>query len=85
MAAGEAFHGRRMVIELREPIGVITPLGEGYAILVEINNHDQWWTVILDNGALVTFPQNKLRVCRSYTHSRGLFTEEMKKIIGDYK
>lgn len=70
-----------MVIQLHDLIGVITPLGEGYAILIEAQQHDYWWTVVLDNGAIVTFPQNKLRVCRSYTHERGISDEEMKRII----
>jgi hypothetical protein len=68
--------------EFHEPIPVETPLGNGRAILVERTPHDYWWTVAMDdNRALVTFPQNKLRICRSYTQERGISDEEMKEII----
>ena len=38
-------------------------------------------TVVMDNGALVTFTQDKIRVSRSYTHSRGISHAQMRKII----
>lgn len=68
-------------IQLHELIPVVTPLGDGYAIIFETGEHDNYWTVALENGAIVTFPQNKIRVCRSYTHGRGISDEEMKEII----
>jgi hypothetical protein len=37
--------------------------------------------VALDNGALVTFTQDQIKISRSYTHGRGISHQEMKKII----
>lgn len=67
--------------ELRELISVETPLGHGYALFVESGEHDNWWTVALDNRALVTFAQAEIKISRSYTHGRGISRREMKKII----
>jgi len=67
--------------EFHEPIPVITPLGDGRAILIERTPHDYWWTVVLENGAVVTMMQSKIRVCRSYTHERGVSDEQMRDII----
>ena len=71
-----------MFHEFHEPIPVDTPLGTGRAILVERTQHDYWWTVAMDDTqALVTFAQNKLRICRSYSQERGISDEEMRMII----
>lgn len=68
--------------EFYEPIPVETPLGLGRAILVERTPHDYWWTVALDDSqALVTFCQNKLRICRSYSQERGISDDEMREIV----
>ena len=68
--------------EFHEPIPVETPLGSGRAILIERTPQDYWWTVALDDSqALVTFCQSKLRICRSYTHERGITDEQMKEIV----
>lgn len=69
------------VLQLTEMISMETPLGHGYAILVEAGEQDQYWTVALDNGALVTLPQNKVRVSRDYTRGRGITDKQMKEII----
>lgn len=70
-----------MVHEFTTTISVSTPLGDGEAILIECENHDNFWTVILDNGAIVTFRQEKIRAGRSYTYGRGINDQEMIKII----
>ena len=70
-----AFH------ELQELISVKTPLGPGYAIFVESGEHDTYWTVALDNCAIVTFTQAEITISRSYTHGRGLSHKQMKEII----
>lgn len=70
-----------MILQLTEIIPVTTPLGEGYAIFLQAEQLDYWWTVALDNGAVVTFPQNRIRICRDYTHGRGISDEEMRRII----
>ena len=70
-----------MIHEFTQAIRVNTPLGKGYALFVETENEDHWWTIILDNGAPVTFNQSKIRVCRSYTLNRGISDQEMKEII----
>lgn len=71
-----------MPLQLSEMISVETPLGHGYAIIFETGEHDNFWTVALDNGALVTFTQDRIRVSRDYTHRRGISDDEMKKIVG---
>jgi len=70
-----------MILQLSEMIPVSTPLGDGYATIFESCDHDNWWTVILNNGAIVTFSQDKIRAKRCYTHGRNFTDEEMKKII----
>ena len=70
-------------IQLNELIPVKTPLGDGYAIIFETGEHDNYWTVALENGAIVTFTQDQIRISRSYTHGRGITHEEMKDIIDD--
>lgn len=71
-----------MFLEFHEPIAVETPLGTGRALFVERTPQDYWWTVALDDSqALVTFCQNKLRICRSYTHERGITDEQMREIV----
>jgi hypothetical protein len=68
-------------IQLTELISVETKLGHGYAVIFETGEHDNYWTVALDNGALVTFTQDQIKISRSYTHGRGISHQEMKKII----
>jgi len=68
-------------VQLYELIPVITPLGKGYAIIFEGDAHDNYWTIALDNCAIVTFTQDKIRIARSYTHKRSLDDKEMKRII----
>ena len=70
-----------MIHEFEELVPVETPLGSGYAMLYEGGEHDNYWTVILENGALVTFTQDKIRVSRSYTHRRGIDDAEMQEIL----
>lgn len=67
--------------ELREHISVHTPLGHGYAMFIEGGEQDNFWLVALDNCTLVTFPQEKIRVSRSYTHGRGISDAQMRKLI----
>lgn len=67
--------------EWRERISVETPLGHGYAVLIECGAEDNWWTVILDNGAIVSFPQDRIRASRAYGYRRGISDAEMRKII----
>ena len=68
-------------IQLSELIPVKTSLGDGHAIIFETGEHDNYWTVALENGAIVTFRQEDIRMCRSYTHHRGITDKEMKEII----
>lgn len=71
------------VVQLKELIPVETPLGEGYAVFFEARAHDNYWTVALENKALVTFTQDRIRICNSYTHRRGINDDQMKKIVGE--
>ena len=69
------------LIQLHEAIEVETPLGYGTVLFVESGERDLWWTVALESRAVVTFPQRKIRVERSYTHGHGISDEEMRRII----
>ena len=69
------------LLQLTEIIPVETPLGDGYAILFESGAHDNYWTVALENKALVTFTQDRIRIANSYTHRRGITDERMAMIV----
>lgn len=70
------------LIELREWISVNTPLGHGMAMFIEPGESDTFWTVALsDSCAIVTFPQEQIRISRSYSHGRGISTSQMRKIV----
>jgi hypothetical protein len=73
-----------MLLELANHLEVETPLGKGRAILLESKDNDYYWTVILEEScALVTFPQNRLKIRRNYSLGIGQFTvDEMKDILG---
>ena len=70
-----------VVIQLHESVPVKTPLGDGYAIIFEGSAHDNYWTVALSTGAIVTFRQEQIRAARSYTHGRQMTDQEMTNII----
>ncbi len=70
-----------MLLQLTDLIAMETPLGPGYAIILETTGHDCFWTVALENGALVTFTQDRIRIATSYTHRRGITDERMRAII----
>ena len=70
-----------MIIQLDEQLSVETPLGHGMAIIFESGEDDNWWTVALDNGAIVTFKQSKVVMSRSYSHERGISDQQMAMII----
>lgn len=74
-----------MIMQLTELIPMTTPLGKGYAILVDAGQHDQYWTVALESGALVTFRQDQIRIADSYTHGRGISDKRMKGIVSNGK
>jgi hypothetical protein len=67
--------------EPRELIPVHTPLGFGHVMFVEFGEFDTHWTVVLETQAIVTFPQEKIRVSRSYSHGRNLSDREMRKLV----
>lgn len=69
------------MIQLSETISVDTPLGHGRAIIFESGEDDNYWTVALDNGAIVTFRQKQIRMARSYTHQRGVSDKQMRRMI----
>lgn len=71
-----------MIHELHEPFLVDTPLGRGYALLIEACAHEYWWTVALnDGGGLVTFTQDRIRVARSYSYRRDMSDTDMAQIV----
>jgi hypothetical protein len=70
-----------VVHEPREIIPVHTPLGFGHAIFIEFGEFDTTWTVAMENQTVVSFPQEKIRISRSYTHGRGISDAQMRQII----
>lgn len=68
-------------IQLSELIPVVTPLGDGMAVIFQAQEHDNCWTVMLESGAFVTFPQSEIRAHRSYYPRVNLTTEQMREII----
>ena len=68
-------------IQLTELIPVDTPLGEGYAIMVDSEAHDNYWTVVFGSGALVTFRQEEIKLSVSYTYGRGISDQQMLRKI----
>lgn len=70
-----------MIHQLNELIQMETPLGEGWAVILETTAHEYFWTVALENGALVTFTQDRVRVAESYTLGRGMTDGRMKEAI----
>jgi hypothetical protein len=81
LSKAELRPGSSVIHEFRELIPVKTPLGSGYAMLLEPGEFDTYWTVVLDNQAVVTFTQEQIRISRSYTHGRGISDVQMKQII----
>lgn len=69
------------LIQLHEMIPVSTPLGDGVAIIFQAQEHDNSWTVMLESGAFVTFPQSEVRAKRSYYPRVDLTVEQMREII----
>jgi hypothetical protein len=70
------------LLELREPWGVETPLGRGYAIIYERGNDESYWVVVLNkSGAIVTLKQRFVKCVRNYTAQRNFSHEEMAKVI----
>jgi hypothetical protein len=66
------------MLELRSPIPVETPLGRGWALFMESDSAEQYWTVVLnDSRAFVTFRQSEIHACRSYTYGRSMTDSEM--------
>lgn len=70
-----------MLIQLSEMIPVTTPLGDGVAIIFQAQEHDNCWTVMLESGAFVTFPQSEIRAARSYFPRVNMTQEQMREII----
>lgn len=72
------------VTVLPELIPLDTPQGRGYAFLVETGEHDNRYTVILENRAIVTFTQDRVLACRNYSQRRGITDAEMREAIANF-
>lgn len=70
-----------MIHELKHHWDVDTPLGCGRAIMIEDTHQDYFWTVVLEDGAVVTFPQNKIRVSRHYSYGVAFTDAQMRGIL----
>lgn len=64
--------------EPRGSLYVTTALGGGYVLFVECEEHDNWWTIAMDEGCgILTLAQADIRIGRSYSHGRGISDAEM--------
>jgi hypothetical protein len=71
-----------IVHEFVTPIPVETKQGRGLALFVEVDNHVQYWTIVLnDSRAFVTLAQDRILACRSYTHGRDFTEEQMAEVL----
>lgn len=50
-------------------------------MFIEFGEFDTIWTVAMENQTVVSFPQEKIRISRSYTHGRGISDAQMRQII----
>lgn len=66
---------------LPEWLALDTPQGRGHAFMVETGQGDNLYTVILENRAIVTFTQDRVLACKSYTHRRGMDDVELRAAI----
>lgn len=53
----------------------------GYSMFVTFTDDDAMWTVACSNRAIVTVPQKKVLLARSYTEGRGLNAQGMKDLF----
>lgn len=53
----------------------------GYSLFVETTPDDNYWTIACSNCAVVTVPQKKILIARSYTEGRGMTANEMKEVF----
>jgi phosphoheptose isomerase len=61
-----------MITEFKNPIPVISPLGDGYAIYVKENGmheNDVWTIVLKDGGKIMNFLTNQIIVHSNKTYS----------------
>lgn len=70
---------------LNEWIPIECELGKGYAFMIETENHDNWYTIILESQAIVTLQQERILVQKSYTHKRGLTSADMQAAIQHFR
>lgn len=49
----------------------------GYSLFVETTGDDAWWTIACANRAIVTVPQKKVLMGRSYSDNRGKTAADM--------
>lgn len=75
----------RNPIILDEWIPVVTPLGTGYAFMIETENHDNWYTVFMQDRSIVTLRQEKILTQKSYTHGRDMSDAEMRSAIEHFR
>lgn len=80
---GAAGSGRVSKPDKHDKIDVDTPLGWGKAFMIESRDNDYYWNVVLaDTGAVVCFPQNKIKWCRHYTFGINFNDQQMREVIG---
>lgn len=73
------------VIVLDQWLPVETPVGKGYAFIIELEQADNWYTIALDSQAIVTLPQEKVLMRKDYTHGRGMSAPDMLGAVQRFK
>jgi hypothetical protein len=72
-----------LIHELTNVLDVETPLGRGWAIILEASTQEYYWTVVLkDTRAIVTFRQKEIRLARNYTLGIDFPHDKMKDLLG---
>lgn len=61
-----------MLLQLDPPLHLLTPLGPGWAHLWRSTGPggDDWWTVFLATGAIVSFRNEQVRAANDYSAGR---------------
>lgn len=61
-----------MIFEPKNPIPVVTPMGDGYVLYIKDNGmheNDVWTVVLKDGGRVMHFQTNQVKVHSNNTYS----------------
>lgn len=69
------------VVVLEDWLPVECAQGRGYVFAIEFEKADNWYTILLQNRAIVTLPQEKVLTLPSYSHGRDISDDAMKAAV----